>query len=225
MSAADKLMRKASARFAKGKIQDAHDVYGEAARRYGPDARDVEGLRAALALYTRAMFVLAGDAQGDATEDVRAGLALMEGRDDAEARRFRGLFSGQAGVIAARDTTRDLTEATSAFGAARSLLAAEGRPHDRVELERTAALALSGRGEEAAAREAAEAAVVAAGDDRRLVVHARRTLADIHEAAGRIEDAIDALSTAFQVASGREFHATRNDLDDRITELRKKSEA
>lgn len=218
-------MRKASARFAKGKLQEAHDLYGDAAARYGEAAEGLEALRAALALYTRAMFVIAGDAIGDADEDVRRGSALVAKRDDAEGRRFRGLFLMQAAVLNARANRVGRDEIRSSFGEARGLLAESGLALDQVEVERAAAAAWSRRGEHAWAREAAEAAVVAAGDDTALLVHARRTLADVHEAAGQIKEAIDALSSAFQSAAGRAFYSTRTELDDRITALKRKLDA
>ena len=91
-SKADQLMRKASEAFAKGKFQKAHRAYGDALKAYaGDDTAPRE--RIALALYTRAMLVLSGDATGQVQVDLDAGDRLCAGEVEFPGRaRFAGLF-------------------------------------------------------------------------------------------------------------------------------------
>jgi tetratricopeptide (TPR) repeat protein len=221
-------MRKASGRFARGATQEAHDLYGKAIERYRAEiakqGRDgLAALRAALAHYTRAMLVIKGDAAGDASADVQRGLDLMAGREDAEALRFQGLFAFQEALLIGRRGKSE--EAALAFRKARALLRDHGLPFDLVELDRERALLFSESGDHAAAREAAEAALQSAHQDQDLTIHARRTLAEVHEAAGDFDAAIDALSTAYQAAAGSRLHSARTELDERIRSLRERAKA
>ncbi len=217
-SKADQLMRKASEAFARQKLQKAYRAYGDALGAYAEDPESPRE-RIALAHYTRAMLILAGDATGQVATDLDAGDRLCaESRDFLEKERFAALFRYARACW--RRQNDALQEAQALLGEAREVLERRGRPHDLFELEREQVRLATERREyevaEAAARRAADHA-----QSPKMVVMARLLVAGVHEARADWPGMLEVLEKAASFAYDHELKNELWDLQDRIAILKR----
>ena len=214
---ADDLMLKASEAFAAGKMQKAYKLYGRASDAYR-DVPDAPQERRALALYTRAMFILCGDATGRVEEDLDAGDALVSGTDFSGRERFRGLF--RCARARWRRQHDDLDEADRLLQEAESLLTCHGTPVDRLELFREMTrLCLEQRDWERA--ESAARKAVEESPDARQALEARTLLAEVFRAQGRMAEVLEVLELAASEAYDLSLKDELWDLQDRIEIIRR----
>ncbi|MCB9832342.1 MAG: hypothetical protein H6807_07700 [Planctomycetes bacterium] len=217
-SKADQLMRKASEAFAKGKFQKAHRAYGDALKAYaGDDTAPRE--RIALALYTRAMLVLSGDATGQVQVDLDAGDRLCAGEVEFPGRaRFAGLFLFARAFWKRQNDLQD--EAQGLLDRAREILGDQGRPHDLFELEREQVRLAT----EARDLERAEAAAIRAADQAqgpKMIIMGRLLVAGVLEARGHWSEMLQVLDRAASYAFDHELKDELWDLQDRIDILKR----
>ena len=214
---ANKIMRKASEAFAKGKMQKAHRTYGQALRAYETLA-DTPWDRVALALYTRVLLVLGGDATGDVTPDLDRGDEITAHREFVDSRRFGALF--RLARARWRRQHEDLESARRHLDDARLELNDHGRTFDLFELEQeTLRLAMD---EEA--WDLAEAAGHRALDHcngPKQVIHVRILRSEVFRAQKRMKDVLLCLEKAASLAYDKELKDQLWDLQDRIRILKR----
>ena len=185
-------------------LQQAVDAYGRSEA--APPAR------IALALYTRAMLVVRGDATGDVQDDLDRGDDLVR-EGFPEAPRFRGLFRFVRSSWLRLDD--ELDEAQRLLDGARIDLKTAGIHFDRFELEREQARLACDRRDWSRAVEAAEAALSEASAPAQAIL-ARTQLADVHEAHSDPAACLAALDAAASAAYDAGLKEPLWELQDRI---------
>ncbi|MEE9391827.1 MAG: hypothetical protein V3W41_04895 [Planctomycetota bacterium] len=213
---ADALMKKASEAFARGKTQKAYDLYGDALQRY-VEASLSEAIylpRHVLAHYTRALLSLKGQAEGDSSADIVAGLRLVKDHGDPQIRRFEGLFFYLDGCKARLDD--DFSTAEIQLKKARSVFATHGQALDKFELEREAAQLAADRGDWPAALSRSKQAVLVVEGNPRALIDAKVALAELLERHGDFESALKVLDSAETSAFDFNLSSLRYEMQDRI---------
>ncbi len=214
---ADLLMRKASESFLGGKMQKAYKQYGQAAKAYQASS-EAKMERCALALYTRAMFILSGDASGHVQEDLDAGDKLVADTEFDGRVRFRGLF------LHARSRWRrqhdDLEAAQTYLDQARLALTEEGLSLDLLDLDREQARLCLERKEWEEAEEAAKRSVDNSPNPQQTI-ESRILLSEVYRAQNRMKEVLAALEVAAAVAFESDDKDQLWDLQDRISILKR----
>ncbi len=214
---ADDLMRKAAESFAGGKMQKAYKQYGMAAKAYEASA-DAPQERRALALYTRAMFILSGDATGDVEENLDLSDAMVSKEEFSGQVRFRGLF------FLARAKWRrqhdDLEKSQHFLDLGRVALLEEGEPVDCVELDREQARLSMDQKNWQRAEECAQRSVEASRIPRQSI-ESRVLLSEVYRAQERMKDVLSTLEVAASTAFDADCKDELWDLQDRIQILKR----
>ncbi|MFT7616515.1 MAG: hypothetical protein ACI97A_000137 [Planctomycetota bacterium] len=210
-------MRKASESFAGGKMQKAYKQYGQAAKAYEL-APEAPRERWGLALYTRAMFILSGDASGHVESDLDEGDRLVAAEEFAGRDRFRGLF------LFARSKWRrqheDLEPAQEFLTAARACLEESGGPIDALEIDREQARLGVDRKEWDIAEAAARKSVDGSPDPRQSI-ESRILLSEVFRSQERMGEVLATLEAAASLAFDTEHKEQLWDLKDRIAILKR----